>query len=395
MREGFKKKLVILLAVILALLMLLPILFSILSLTASAVSRTELEQLQKNAQNLASEKKALEAKLKELEKSQSNAMEKKESLDKQIDVINREIDNTEAQIEEYNGLIADKEAELKAATEKEKEQEEQFKARVREMEENGTVSYFSILFKANSLSDLLGRMDFIGEIMDYDKNLMNNLIEIKNSIAEAQNELKADRASLEEQKANLSQKQKELGSSLAAAENLMASLEQKKEDYAKTYAKMEAEEEKLKNQIAEMIKELERQNKGKTGTGTYIWPAPGYSRITSEFGSRLHPILGVYKSHNGIDIGAPSGANIVAADSGTVITSEYSSSFGNYVVISHGGGLATLYAHMSKRLVSVNDTVSQGDRIGLVGSTGLSTGPHLHFSVLKNGQYVNPMDYLG
>jgi len=158
-------------------------------------------------------------------------------------------------------------------------------------------------------------------------------------------------------------------------------------------AAKEKEAARIQNEIKKLL-EAQNPNSKLTYSSGMIWPCPGYKTLTSYFGRRFHPVLKIYRSHNGIDIAAPSGANIIAAASGEVITSEYSSSYGNYIVINHGSGVTTLYAHMSVRGVSVGAKVSQGQSIGKVGSTGISTGPHLHFEVSVNGTRQDPQSYV-
>lgn len=290
--------------------------------------------------------------------------------------------------------IAEKEEEYRLAQEEEARQFELFKDRVRAMEENGTISYYSILFDARDFGDLLSRLDFISEIMEYDEVVISNLEEAQAATERTRLELEATLADVESNKQLQLRMQEELEAQLASSNELIRQLEANKNEYQLAYEQNEKEEAALQSRIDKMIEEWERQKaKGIVSTGTYIWPSADSTYVTSLFGNRLHPILGVYKNHNGIDIGASYGSKIYASDSGTVVTSEYSSSYGNYIMIAHGNGRYTLYAHMSERYSKVDDKVSQGDVIGLVGSTGWSTGPHLHFEIYENGVRVDPLQF--
>jgi murein DD-endopeptidase MepM/ murein hydrolase activator NlpD len=219
----------------------------------------------------------------------------------------------------------------------------------------------------------------------------------------AKEDLEAIRAEQEAEKADQLIMLDELSVKLDESAALIKEMEAALETSLEQYHEKEAEGAKMQDEINAKEAELRRQeeaarNAGKSsgtvvGSGRLSWPSASSNVVTSLFGTRMHPIYGYYRTHNGIDIAAKYGTNILAADSGTVITSAYNSSYGNYVVISHGNGMTTLYAHMSARKVSEGNAVSTGQTIGLVGSTGASTGPHLHFEVSVNGSRVNPLNY--
>ncbi len=185
---------------------------------------------------------------------------------------------------------------------------------------------------------------------------------------------------------------KKLDELCTQSENQIKDLQKDEEKLRKAEEENEKEEKKLQAEIKKMLEELAKQNSVYVG-GTFTWPCPGYYNITSEFGMRFHPTLKVNKLHTGMDIGAPRGAKVVAANAGTVIRATTNASYGNYVMIDHGGGYTTLYAHMSVLSVSKGDKVTKGQQVGKVGSTGYSTGNHLHFEVLVGGEWVNPMNY--
>ena len=390
MKQKTKRRIVTVVAIVLALMLILPMLISVLTATAAAVSQEEINGLQDNAEQLAAQKKALTAKLDALESDQNAAIQKKELLDEQIDVIQQQIDNVTAQINEFANLIAAQQAELEKTEALEKEQYELFCIRVRAMEENGTVSYWSILFNAASFSDLLGRLDFVSEVMEYDEGVIDQLKETRQKIADDKASLETEKAEVEAAKSDLSDRQTELKTQLSKAQALVNDIEERADEYSQTLDDIEKEEAKVQADIKAKQEELARQGKEVLGEGDYLWPVPASHRITSNFGYREHPTQGGYKFHYGIDIGVASGNNVLASRSGTVLISQYSSSYGNYIVISHGGGDTTLYAHMSKRLVSAGEVVTQGDVIGYSGSTGWSTGPHVHFEITENGTRVDP-----
>ena len=259
------------------------------------------------------------------------------------------------------------------------------------------------------MSELLNRAEYIQKISEYDRKMLDEYVAVKESIAR-------DKAQLETEKTELVALQEKTEAKQASVEALVnektAELQKVNSQIGAKTAEAEAYEKDIKaqeDQIKKIEAELKRQEEeakkkaeaaGKTyntvslGNISFIWPCPASSRITSSFGDRESPTAGASTNHKGIDIGAPTGSNIVAAAGGTVTISTYSYSAGNYVMINHGGGVSTVYMHCSKLLVSVGDTVKKGDVIAKVGSTGYSTGPHLHFGIRQNGTYVNPSNYV-
>lgn len=398
-----RRILVAVIAAVLALLMLVPILVSIFSaVTAGAISQADIDKLEKEAATLEQSKKELSARIKSLENEQSAMLEKKQLLDEQAEFTYQEILNTTAQIETYTILIAEKEVELEIAAAEEEAQIELYKVRVRAMEENGSISYVGILFAASSFSDLLARIDFINEIMEYDRNLAQELERAKLAVAQVKSELETAKAGQEDAKVLLLEKEAELQAQIEEASAIIVALSSNISSYSAEYDAAERERAAVEKEVEDMIAELERLEreaaaKGKAGnivsTGTYIWPSNNSITVTSPYGSRPHPIFGYYKMHTGIDIGASYGTAVLAADSGTVVISTYNSAYGYYIVINHGSGNTTLYAHNSALYVEVGDTVSQGQTIAAVGSTGNSTGPHIHFEITVNGSRVNPLNY--
>ena len=366
---------------------------------ALAVTQADIDKLKNNASDLSQQKKELQSKISALSDDIANNMKKKELLDSEISVLSSEISNVESQISTYAELITQTEAELLDAQEREAAQYELFCKRVRAMEERGTISYWSVLFKADSFTDLLSRLDFINEIMDSDQKVIQDLQDLQAEIEEKKESLETQKAESEAAKAELVSKKSELNKQREAANALVAQLRASKSEYQEDMDDLSAEAEAVQAQILKLSKELAAQQaaQGKPSNaalGGYIWPVSS-RRITSTFGGRASPGGIGSTNHKGIDIGGVGyTTEIHAAKAGTVIVSQYSRSYGNYVVVSHGSGNTTLYAHMSSRKVSVGQYVNQGDVLGITGSTGNSTGPHLHFEITENGVRIDPLKYL-
>ena len=363
--------------------------------TASAVTQGDIDALKDDADALADEKSAIKSRLSELRNEKANMLERRVLLDQQIAVTEKEIANTENQIAGYQALLTQTALELEENQKEEEERYELFCERTRVMEENGTASYWAVLFNAEDFSDLLSRLADIQEVMDYDQSVLDNLREIRAEIEakqayqeELKTEAEAAKATLEATKADLTAQREE-------ANALVAELESNVAEYSEQLAAVEEEEEAIQKEIVEKTNQLAAQMGWNATVGGYIWPVTTSRRITSPYGNRNTGIPGASTNHKGVDIGGVYySSNVLATKAGIVITSAYSSSYGNYVVVSHGKGNTTLYAHMSSRSVSEGDVVDQGDVLGITGSTGISSGPHLHYEITENGSRVNPLDYL-
>ena len=381
------------LAAVLALLLLLPMVTMILG-GAGAVTQSEIDALKAEQAASQARQDELEEQLADAEADQAEAQQRRQLLQAQLDAINNEIENIDKQIAYYDQEIAQKEAEQAEAEANEQAQYELFCQRVRAMEEEGTVSYWSILFNSESFSELLDRLADIDAVMAYDNQVMDELIAIREEIIALRTQLETSRAEEQAARDQQAAKQAEQQAKVAEAQKL---LDQINADVAEVNRQLDAESEaaaEIQAEIAQKQKQLEEQRRQNNITidseTSYLWPLPGYYRLSSLFGYRIHPITGEAHSHTGIDIPAPGNTPILACKSGQVVTSAYHYSYGNYVVIDHGNGNSTLYAHMSSRAVSEGDMVTQGQTIGYVGTTGSSTGNHLHLEVRDNYARVDP-----
>lgn len=386
---------------------------------AEAASSSELKQ---QLEELEKEKDKIDAQLKELEGKLSDNLNEMEKIIAQKDVIDQEIFtlyqktvNINEQIAAYSALIADKQEELDEAQTRLKELNEKNKERIRAMEEDGTISYWSVLFEANSFSDFLDRLNMVEEIAASDQRRLNEMSKAAEAVAAAKTELEEGQAALQVTKAELEASQATMEEKRKDADALLAELIATGEEYQAYIDAKELEENELSIKIddAEQLYENAKYQEwlatsvattpsysgGTAGEGTTIggltWLKPTtYSRVSSPYGWRIHPVYGDWRFHNGIDLSASSGTPIVATRSGKVVVAQYSSSAGYYVTVDHQDGFQSKYLHMTHYIVGVGDYVTAGQVIGYVGSTGVSTGAHLHFTITYNGNYVNPADYI-
>ena len=388
---------------------------------AHATSSERLDSLKEQASTLESQDSALQDQLDALENQANSKLNEKAVLEQQISVLSAQITNTEALIAEYDAQIADKQVELEEAQAQEEEYYALFCERVRDMEEQGGLSYWSILFSSSSFTDLLDRIVFVSDVMEYDHQMVQSLEAARQAVADAKSALETSQAEQQAAKAALEEQEAELAADEAAVDAAIAEINSQSDVYASQLEELRAQAADLDAQIAEaqkayddeVAKEKAEQEAAQKPSGggsssggsssggsssgsgriSMVWPC-GSTRITSNFGYRDSPTAGASSYHQGIDIGASTGTGIYAAASGTVTEASYSSSRGYYVVISHGSGVSTVYMHCSELYVSAGDKVTQGETIAAVGSTGISTGPHLHFGVIEDGVYVNPRNYV-
>lgn len=377
-------------AVILAMSVMTPM----LELPAAAVSQSQIDA--KKAEQAALKQKIAEQqrKMNALKTEQSDILSQKEALDQQQDLKIQEINAVKEELELYRKMILEKEEEARIAQVHADEQLERYKQHIRSMEEQGMTNlYMQFLFSSQSISQLITRIDTVGEIMEFDKRIRDDYLAAKETALQAKLEYEAAVLELESKEVELQTEIDSLESELGVLQTELESLQSDIDGYASVMSQYAADEARINKEIKSMAEELKKQQTPPTATGNYIWPSGTSKTVTSKYGYRTHPIYGNKRFHAGVDIGAPMGSAIMAADGGTVIVSTYDGGYGNYVMLNHGDGRVTLYAHMSSRAASVGQTVTQGQVIGYVGSTGNSTGPHLHFEVRVNGGTVNPLKY--
>lgn len=340
----------------------------IMALPAPVYGASLSEQLEQARQ----EKEALENQIKAIRADKNKVLQQKKLLDQRNETLRNEVNLIQKQTDETQARIVE-------LTAKEEQQYALFCRQVRAEEERGTESYWSVIFKSADFSDLLARLDFVSEVMDYDRKVIADLQATRQQLTE-------DKAALEQQKAELVRAQAELQKDIDEADALI-----------RDYEKSEAGHNALLNQAKqdeERIQELIRQQQQSGGSSDgYIWPSNNSHRISDSYGWRICPFHG-REFHNGIDIDARRGTDVLASSSGTVIQSGWNGGYGISVMISHPDGITTLYAHMSTTYMSVGQKVSKGQTVGLVGNTGNSNGAHIHFTMYKGGSTVNPLDYL-
>lgn len=321
-----------------------------------------------------------------------DAIKEYNAIDKEINSTEDEINFIEQELVQAEKDLELKEKELKKAEEEFEEYQSDFLSRARVMYENGDVAYIEIIFGAQSFSDFIERIELISQMMEYDNGVLDKLEEAKQTIINAKNEIEEIIKRQNENKKNLLARKEVLEENLSKKQELVNSLMKDVEKYKAIYESAERAEQ-----------ELIRQNQGalsysanpvKYTGGKFLWPCPSSQRITSQYGYRIHPVYNTKKFHSGIDIGAPYGVDIVASADGTVTLAATNGGYGKCVIVNHGSGLSTLYAHNSTLLVTQGDKVKKGQVIAKAGSTGVSTGPHLHFEVRVNGSTTNPLEYL-
>ena len=318
-------------------------------------------------------------------------------LDKKMNTLASEIAGFEKQIEEKIADIEETKEELEEVKIACEQQYESMKMRIQFIYENPSESLFEMLVATDNMVDFINRADYVASMSRYDRDMMNKLIETKEEIALKEETLEAELEELKMMQAELESQKKKVNASINAKKGELTAkaneLGDATADQAEYKAQLE-EQEKLLNEIEDQIARTANPDAYQGSITGFIWPCPAYTRISSYFGPRPQPVPGASTNHKGVDLAAPYGSAILASAAGVVTTSTYSKSAGNYIVIAHGNGTSTVYMHASALLVSVGEEVSQGQTIAKVGSTGYSSGNHLHFGVIKNGSYVNPLNYI-
>lgn len=442
-----RKRLVSILAGVMAAVLLLSLILGLLPTHAHASVSSEIRA---QINDLQSQRKDIKAQIQEVkdqykvnEDEIADIIARKNVIDQEIGLLHAEIININEQISAFNVLIADKQDELDHAQDRYLELNEQNKERIRAMEEDGSVSYWEVLFKANSFSDLLDRLNMVEEIAASDQRRLQELSDAADNVEEAREELELEKDELEVTKSELDATQLELDAKREEADAVIAELLEKGEELEAMQDELEEAENAMLNEIAQLEKEYTAAkyqeylahlatattappatdpsggnsggtgntgNTGNTGSngntggngnsgGTVNtgsgWIRPcSYTMLTSPFGNRDTGIAGASTYHQGVDLAAPKGTPIYASRGGTVTGATYGSAAGYYVRINHGDGFSSIYMHMEYYTVSVGQTVSQGQVIGYVGKSGVASGYHLHFGIAYNGAYVNPCAYV-
>ena len=318
-------------------------------------------------------------------------------LDKQMNTLASEIAGFETKIEEKITDIEETKAELENAKIACDKQYDAMKKRIQLFYENPNTSLFEVLLSSENMAEFLNHADNVAFLSEYDDQMMEKLIGTKEEIALKEETLEAELEELEMMQAELENQKKKVNNSINAKKGELSAKASEigdASDAQDDYEKQLEEQEKLLSEIEDQIAQAANPDVYEGSATGFIWPCPAYTRISSYFGPRPQPVPGASTNHKGVDLAAPYGANILASAAGVVTTSKYSASAGNYVVIAHGNGTSTVYMHASSLLVSVGDVVEQGQVIAKVGSTGYSSGNHLHFGVIKNGSYVDPLGYI-
>lgn len=333
----------------------------------------------------------LKDKINSAKTDKANKLAQKQVIDNEISALQTKIDNLNSKISVSNEKIAAKETELAKAQEESAQQYDSYCSRAKMLIERGSLTYLEVLLNAESFSDLLTRISIVKQIAKYDNNRLSELKKIEEQIAAVKKELEDEKNVLVNLKSENDSQMSALKTKQAESQKIINSITSDINEYEAALKAQEKAEAAAREEIRRLTAQTS-QNRVFVG-GTFAWPSVS-STITSSYGTRVHPVTKTVKTHTGIDIGAAQGTSIYAAAAGTVLVSGWNSGgYGYYVVIDHGGGITTLYAHCSSLLVSSGQTVTKGQVIAKVGSTGMSTGPHLHFEVLKNGSHTNPMAY--
>ena len=433
-----RKRMVSILAGAMAAIMLLTLILGLIPTRASAASSSEIKKqitaLKKKVEETKEEIKEVQAQYEENEDEIADIISKKNVIDQEIQLLHTQVENINEQIGKFNVLIADKQDELDNAEARYEALNEDNKLRIRTMEEEGELSYWEVLFKANSFSDLLDRLNIVEEIAASDQRRLEELAQAANDVETAQADLETEKADLELTKQELDDTQAEMDAKREEADGLIQELLEKADDLEALEEEFEKQEKDFLDQIAQKEVEYDeaKQREWEAYMATYVppttappansggsssgssgsssggsgssgsskpssggWLRPcSYTSITSPFGYRKSPTSGASTYHQGVDLDTGTGWPVWATRAGVVIFSGWGNAAGNYITIDHQDGFRSVYMHLNTRSVSVGQIVSAGQTIGTTGSTGVSTGDHLHFGISYNGVYVNPCNYV-
>ena len=392
-----------------AVLLTAVLMLGILPRDAAAASSAE---IQKQIDSLEAQNKEIQQQINAIQRQydanfheMADIVARKEAIDQEITLLNNKIETTNQQITAYGQLIADTQDDLDDAEQELLELSQKHRERVRAMEEQGSLTYWQVLFQANSFTDLLDRINMVEEINAADRSRIEQMRIAADIVDATRLNLTAEKRSLEDVRTQLAADEAALEEKRTESDGLLYELEQKAEEFQILLDESELLQDELMQEIAQKEVELKEAKydeylaklalQGENPPSNASWIMPVSGRLTSPFGMRVHPVLGYERFHEGVDMSAYTNTPIYAARSGKVTRAAYQDGgAGYYVNINHGDGFSSIYMHMTRYIVSSGQYVEQGQVIGYVGSTGLSTGPHLHFGIAKNGSYVNPMQYI-
>ena len=373
---------------------------------SSSAIQSELNTLKDKNKEIPAEIEAIQEQFDANANEIQSLVDKKSAIDQQITLLNAQIILLNEQIMVYGQMIADAQDELEINKMYLNGLNEKHKDRIRVMEEEGGLTYWEVIFQANSFTDLLDRLTLMEEIAASDQRRLEEMRIVAADVMAAQQALESGKQELELSRVTLSETQTELESKRTESDDVIRELVRKSEEFQALLDESEAAQDSLMKSIAAKEKELKEakyeeelarlalQGQNPPSNASWVTPVSGYT-LTSPFGMRKHPVLGTNRMHNGIDMACPQGTPIYATRAGKVTTAAYQAGgAGNYVSINHLDGFASIYMHMTHYVVSAGQTVNAGQLIGYVGSTGISTGPHLHFGISYAGSYVNPLAYL-
>lgn len=368
------------------------VLASVMMLIAAApATAADIDDLRNKQSNISSQIERLKQNITKVNNDKKSVVDELAELENQLTAAQKQLNDAEARLRETQAKLANTTDQLKQAEEQVEEQKDDLNVRMRTLYKTGPVDYIEVILASSSFSDFLTRLDLVKRVIESDKSLLNEFKAIQAEVEEKKAQLEEQKRLIDQEWNNINQHRATIASRSGKRRELLAQLETQKKEYERQEDKLLEESAALRREI--LAWEMKNQ-KGFFGTGIFQWPAPNSRYITSEFGWRTHPIFKTKRFHEGIDIGAAMGTDVLAADDGEVIFAGSQGGYGNTIIVSHGGGISTQYSHLSKILVGNGKKVLKGDKIGLVGSTGWSTGPHLHFGVIKDGQVVSPWNWL-
>lgn len=364
------------------------------TLTATSAKSTALTALEDKLAAATAQRKNAEASVANAEAGYTDALAKKQAIDQKIYALDIEIDAILALIEGYNAQITEKNNEIAAENARLEARYQLLRERIRAKHEDGNIDFLSVLLEADGLSQLFSEIDRFTAMMDYDARLLDSYKEGLDKLEVLRSALQADRAQLDMQMKELGARKSELEADLAAASKLVATAQNRLDSAEKDLMNVAAVELEYGNKREELLMELSRTTNEAFVGGEFLWPLSSkYTKVSSKYGWRIHPVTGKQQFHQGIDIPAPYGTEIMAVNDGTVVECSYNYADGYYITVSHGGGVASFYSHLSKYQVKVGDKVTRGQVIANVGTSGYTTGAHLNLNMYKNNSSVDPMEF--